>query len=116
MNNKLKVIKALEKCSSRDCPTCPYYSPNDSRCIRELIYDALTLLKKQEEQLSIKTENFNRLVAKVEVMPKIVRCKDCIHRWKSEKCVLAAISEEKDYPLFMLDNRGEWFCADGERR
>lgn len=46
---------------------------------------------------------------------ELVRCKDCIHRGKSEKCVLAAISEEKDYPLFMLDNRGEWFCADGER-
>jgi hypothetical protein len=48
--------------------------------------------------------------------PEIVRCKDCKHRGKSEKCVLAAISEEKDCPLFMLDNRGEWFCADGERR
>lgn len=47
---------------------------------------------------------------------QIVRCKDCIHRGKSKKCVLAAISEEKDYPLFMLDNRGEWFCADGKRR
>lgn len=46
----------------------------------------------------------------------IVRCKDCIHRGKSEKCVLAAISEEKDWPLFMLDNRGYWFCADGKRK
>ena len=35
----------------------------------------------------------------------VVRCKDCIHRGKSEKCVLSAISEEKDFPLFMLDNR-----------
>lgn len=50
------------------------------------------------------------------VKQEIVRCKDCIHRGKTEKCVLAAISEEKDYPLFMLDNRGDWFCADGERR
>ena len=46
---------------------------------------------------------------------KVVRCKDCIHRGKSEKCVLASISEEKDYPLFMLENRENWFCADGER-
>lgn len=89
---------------------------NKWRFVRlDIIEKALALLKEQEEQLSIKTENFNRLVAKVEVMPKIVRCKDCIHRGKSEKCVLATISEEKDYPLFMLDNRGEWFCADGER-
>ena len=48
--------------------------------------------------------------------PEIVRCKDCIHRGKVEKCVLTAIAAEKGYPLFMLDNRGEWFCADGERR
>ena len=46
----------------------------------------------------------------------LVRCKNCIYRGKSKKCVLAAISEEKDFPLFMLDNRGEWFCADGKRR
>lgn len=43
----------------------------------------------------------------------LVRCKDCKHRGNSEKCVLSAISEEKDFPLFMLDNRGDWFCADG---
>lgn len=44
----------------------------------------------------------------------IVRCKDCKHRGNSEKCVLSAISEEKDFPLFMLDNHGAWFCGDGE--
>ena len=48
-------------------------------------------------------------------MQELVRCKDCKHRGNSEKCVLSAISKEKDFPLFMLDNRGEWFCADGER-
>ena len=48
--------------------------------------------------------------------PEIIRCKDCKHRGNSEKCVLSAISEEKDFPLFILDNRGEWFCADGERK
>ena len=46
---------------------------------------------------------------------ELVRCKDCKHRGNSEKCVLSAISDEKDFPLFMLDNRGDWFCADGER-
>ena len=48
--------------------------------------------------------------------PEIVRCKDCVHRGKVEKCVLAAIAAEKSYPLFMLDNRGEWYCADAERK
>ena len=45
-------------------------------------------------------------------MVEVVRCKDCIHRGKAEKCVLAAIAAEKDFPLFMLDNHGEWYCAD----
>ena len=46
----------------------------------------------------------------------IIRCKDCKYRGIVEKCLLAAVSEEKNVPIFMLDNRGEWFCADGERR
>ena len=48
--------------------------------------------------------------------PQIVRCKNCKHRGIVEKCLLAAVSEEKDVPIFILDNRGEWFCADGEKR
>ena len=47
---------------------------------------------------------------------ELVRCKDCKQRGNADKCVLAAISKEKNFPLFMLDNRGEWFCADGERK
>lgn len=47
---------------------------------------------------------------------EVIRCKNCIHQGKSEKCVLAAIAEEKDVPLFMLDYHGEWFCADGKSK
>ena len=75
------------------------------------IDDALALLKEQKKQKFFVYEN-----GKITPLPDVARCKDCIHRGKSEKCVLAAISEEKNFPLFMLDNRGEWFCADGERR
>jgi len=49
-------------------------------------------------------------------MVEVVRCNDCKHRGNSEKCVLSAISEEKGFPLFMLDNRGDWFCADGVKK
>ena len=48
--------------------------------------------------------------------PELIRCKNCVHNGKAEKCVLAAIAAEKDFPIFMLNNCGEWFCADGERR
>lgn len=73
--------------------------------------DAMNLLKEQEKQKFFVDEN-----GEITPLPVVVRCKDCVHRGKAEKCVLAAISEEKDCPLFMLDNRGEWFCADGERK
>lgn len=72
-----KVIKGLNCCTHTDgteCPNCPYRQDND--CVEALIADALALLKEQGEEISIKTENFNRLVAKVGVMPKIVRCDD----------------------------------------
>ena len=66
------------------------------------------LLKQQEAQKFFVDES-----GKITPLPVVVRCKDCKYRGDSEKCVLSAISKEKDFPLFMLDNRGEWFCADG---
>ena len=48
-------------------------------------------------------------------MVEVVRCKDCKHRGKAEKCVLAAITVDKGF-LFMLDNHGEWYCADGRKK
>ena len=66
------------------------------------------LLKEQEAHKFFVDES-----GKITPLPVVVRCKDCIYRGNSEKCVLSAISEEKDFPLFMLDNRGDWFCADG---
>ena len=92
--------------------------------------DALALLKEQEDlgteltnavelihKKNERIEQLNRFVNGFsrDAMP-VVRCKDCKHRGNSEKCVLSAISEEKDCPLFILDNRGDWFCADGKQR
>ena len=76
----------------------------------------LTMLKEQEAEISKISNAYLDLVGKASKQPEIVRCKECKHRGNSEKCVLTAISEEKDFPLFMLDNRGEWFCADGARK
>ena len=56
------------------------------------------------------------ITAMLKEQPEVIRCKDCVHNGKIEKCMLAAIAEEKGYPLFMLDNCGEWFCADGKRK
>lgn len=48
--------------------------------------------------------------------PEIVRCKDCVHRGDEHKCVIAFIAKKQDFPVFFYDNRGEWYCADGERK
>lgn len=80
---------------------------------KDIIADALALLKEQEEQISIKTENFNRLVAKIGVMPKIVLCKDCVHWDKGH-------TEECGNPDSICFHTGwckpDWFCPRGERR
>lgn len=128
--DRVKVIKGLEYCEEyfNCCDKCPYWD-GGTHCAADLAHDALELLKEQQQQigelqdlaeyLTDKQKEQKFLVdsdGKITPLPVVVRCKDCIHRGKSEKCVLAAISEEKDCQLFMLDNRGEWFCADGERR
>ena len=122
-----KVIKEWEAVLSRDPLDAPW----------DLIDETLALLKEQEdlgtelgnavELIHKKNERIEKLLKEKETSnlykcpncgtwvsaENVVRCKDCKHRGNSEKCVLSAISEEKDFPLFMLDSRGDWFCADG---
>lgn len=49
-------------------------------------------------------------------MVEIVRCKDCIYRGDATKCIVANLAEKTCFPVFVYDNRGEWYCADGRRR
>ena len=74
-----------------------------------LMKDALALLKEQDEQIRIKTENFNRLVAKVEVMPEIVRCKDCKHYEMPKFGEFGYCNQNR------MVTKTIWYCADGER-
>lgn len=84
----------------------------------EILSKAAKTVKEFNEDVPIKIslECVEDILELLKEQPEIVRCKDCVHRGKVEKCVLAAIAAEKGYPLFMLDNRGEWYCADGERK
>ena len=45
----------------------------------------------------------------------LVRCKDCIRRGNPRECIVAKFAEQTGTPYFVVDNRGEWFCADGKR-
>ena len=133
MTDREKVINGLESCviSMTKCffnrnKMCPYASVDVCHCEQELMRDALDLLQEQEdmgkeltdamELVHKKNARIKELTDLLKEQEAVVRCKDCKHRGNSKKCVLSAISEEKNFPLFMLDNRGEWFCADGERR
>lgn len=78
--------------------------------------NALELLKEQANAYHYLQKQFFEVQNELLSQPQIVRCKNCKHRGIVEKCLLAAVSEEKDVPIFILDNRGEWFCADGERK
>lgn len=49
-------------------------------------------------------------------MVKVVRCKDCKHRGDKHKCIVAFVADKQDFPICFYDNRGEWYCADGERK
>lgn len=91
--------------------------PDREKYIKILRKAAKTVKEYNEDvPIRISLEFVEDILALLQEQPEIVRCKDCVHRGKVEKCVLAAIAAEKGYPLFMLDNRGEWSCADGERR
>ena len=144
--DKEKVIKGLEHCiresehiDDNPCDGCPYFVSDQYGCERtQMEKDALALLKEDCHNCKLECllqkydelkEKYDKLLkeqetqkffvdesGKITPLPVVVRCKECKHRGNSEKCVLSAISEEKNFPLFMLDNRGDWFCADGERK
>lgn len=49
MADREKVIKGLEYCIGHHlCLGCGYYDPNNARCQKDLMRDALELLKEQE--------------------------------------------------------------------
>ena len=52
----------------------------------------------------------------IKMTGSLVRCKDCEWRGNPKKCIVAFVADKQEFPLFFYDNRGEWFCADGERR
>lgn len=105
-----QVMYDIERCISHvpdACRDCSHYKHGEYLdCMEELLKDALAMLKEQN--------GCENCAIAIEDRQPVVRCKDCKHRGNSERCVLTAISEEKDVPLFILDNRGNWFCADGK--
>ena len=59
---------------------------------------------------------YERIIAPFHDVEPVVRCKDCINRGNPKKCLVAYIGDVKSVPYFFVDNSGEFYCADGERK
>ena len=88
-----------------------FFTPKHLEDIAQWSDDAIALLKKKETQKLFVDES-----GKVTPLPVVVRCKDCKHRGDRHKCIVAFVAEKQEMPYFFYDNRGEWYCADGERK
>lgn len=96
-----QVIKGLECCKEMGCLHCPYYRKNEEGPCP--MYDAALALLKESES--------------------IVRCKDC--KWWDKKddspygychaCKHGHRSEHWEIGIYRT-YKGDWFCADGERK
>ena len=114
------VIKWLDVCKTADravglkedypCRECPY--KGSPRCMRELVADALALLKDQQEQI----EQMNFIYGfvyggQVKEIKKLVRCNECRHRDPEDhKCDCGHDIQ------WQLPRADDWFCADGEEK
>ncbi len=114
-----KVIKGLE-CHRIDnnhrinCTDCPYYVDDDNhiRCVNDLHDDAIELLREKD----CKSCGTVFDIAYKAGRESIVKCKDCKHRGDRNQCIVAFVAEKQEMPYFFYDNRGDWFCADGEKK
>ena len=70
------------------------------------------VIMQQTEEMT----TFGSVWKRFEPVKELIRCKDCKWRGNKKKCIVAFVSDKQDFPLSFYDNRGEWFCADGERK
>ena len=85
--------------------------------MKQLITDALALLKEQEDvsnALVEQCDRVRRLRKELAEQPQIVRCGECKHNYyelPDGRIVCTHIDKEGN------DEHGaDWFCADGERK
>lgn len=84
--------------------------PDKEETIRVLETMLITISLSETERDAIRT------AAELLKEQEPVLCKDCKHRGDRHKCIVAFVAEKQEMPYFFYDNRGEWYCADGERK
>jgi len=111
-----KVIKGLEHhyggCEQND-EICPYWQ--EENCGRQLIRDAMALLKEQEDlnnELVYQCDRIRRLVKELAEQPQIIRRKDCKHSepWYGDKSRCFLWHETG------IDVFNDGFCNYGKRK
>lgn len=121
-----KVIKAIEDCVFHkiDCVDCDYdgcvFKHGD--CRRDLLADALALLKEQERKdkmFNALEGEWKRLKELLKEQEAVVRCKDCMYgeqsrNAKGEKMVFCYNGDTGIEDGYL--HEPEWFCAEGERK
>jgi hypothetical protein len=91
---------------------------------KDIVEDALALLKKQETQKFLVDES-----GKITPLPVVVRCKDCKHRPKEPNYKTYESGFDIEFPegskcpcrcsgdgFYSWYPEDDWFCADGERQ
>ena len=90
---------------------------------KDIIADVLALLKEQEAEIDEISDEYLDLGKEMAKQPEIVRCKDC--RWWDKRegshygycqaCQHGYSSGHWEIGIYR-SYRGDFFCADGERR
>lgn len=87
------------------------------------VVELLALLKEQQNQIWEMQDRTEYLEDKLKEQPEIVQCKDC--KWWDKKkgspygychaCQHGYFSQNWDIEIYRT-YKGDWFCAEGERR
>ena len=117
-----KITKAYEACKNsfnRKCSECPY----DKDCYHDgfharFVKDAIEMLKLQQLDIQSMRDTMQSMIEgvcvfagnKQIIVPSIVRCKDCKHRYNDDECPYCNRCGRRDFP------NDYWYCADGEKR
>ena len=97
---------------------------DEARCAMvRILMKSAELLKEQDKLLRKKQKDIDKLCCDIADLKhrfhektEIVRCKDCVRRGNADRCMLAYIAKEQGVPYTLYDEKGEWFCKDGERK
>lgn len=112
MPDNEKVIKGLRDIDMFIAGRLGY---EKAKIFLRTIDEAVVLLK---EQKKTRLEIAHEIIAESVLMyqgKELVRCKDCIHFGKKDKCIVQKYLSEHPEKVWLLSLQSDWFCADGKR-